>query len=101
MRQRCESSNVEKKRRKSINRDGVATTLFLLYDLSKFKDRFRINRNLILRIARDLENNYEGDARGKRGFTTFQKCTTTFKQLAYVIVTDALDEYLKIFVRIG
>ncbi|XP_052626641.1 uncharacterized protein LOC111918978 [Lactuca sativa] len=115
VRQRGEFSNVEKKRRKSINQDREAANELLvhdyfnldsLYDLSKFEDHFRISRNLFLRIARDLENNYEffqlkWDARGKRGFTTFQKCTAALRQLAYDIAVNASDEYLKMSARTG
>nr|KAJ0221303.1 hypothetical protein LSAT_V11C200089680 [Lactuca sativa] len=110
-----ESSNTEKRHRISIVRDCMAAHEFLvrdyfapdsLYDQSKFKDRFRISRNLFLRIVRDLENNYEffqlrWDARGKRGFSTLQKCTTTLRQLTYGIVADASDEYLKMSERTG
>ncbi|XP_023742255.1 uncharacterized protein LOC111890363 [Lactuca sativa] len=115
VRERAESSNVEKKHRKWINRDREAAHELLvrdyfavdsLYDLSKFEERFRININLFLRIARDLARNYEffqlrWDARGKRGFTTIQKCTTTLRQLAYDIAADASDEYLKMSERTG
>nr|KAJ0209076.1 hypothetical protein LSAT_V11C400214940 [Lactuca sativa] len=98
--QRDETSNVEKKRKKSINRDREAANELLvrdyfnvdsLYDLSKFEDRFRISRNLFIRIVRDLENNYE----------IFQKYTTTLRQLAYGIAADASDEYLKMSARTG
>nr|KAJ0222118.1 hypothetical protein LSAT_V11C200099480 [Lactuca sativa] len=113
LRQRGESSNDEKKRRILINRDRIATHELLvhdyfgpdsLYDLSKLEERFRISRNLFLRIARDLENNYEffqlrWDARGRRGFSTIQKCTATLRQLAYDIAVGALDEYLKMSER--
>nr|KAJ0196659.1 hypothetical protein LSAT_V11C700369150 [Lactuca sativa] len=108
VRQRGETSNVEKKRRKPINRGlrGGERTFGTLYDISKFEDRFRISRNLFLRIVRDLENNYEffqlrWDARGKRGFTTFQKCTAALRQLTYGIAVDASDEYLKMSARTG
>ncbi|KAL7611052.1 hypothetical protein Lser_V15G12644 [Lactuca serriola] len=113
--QRGESTNTEKRRRISIVRDRMAAHELLvhdyfapdsLYDLSKFEDWFRISRNLFLRIARDLENNYEffqlrWDARGKRGFSTLQKCTAALRKLAYGIAANALDEYLKMCERIG
>nr|KAJ0203136.1 hypothetical protein LSAT_V11C500276570 [Lactuca sativa] len=115
VRERGESSNIEKKHRKWINRDREAANERLvrdyfvvdcLYDLSKFEERFRISRNLFLRTARDLARNYEffqlrWDARGKRGFTTIQKCTATLRQLAYGIAADASDEYLKMSERTG
>ena len=77
-----------------------------LYDLLKFEDRFRISRNLFLRIARDLANNYEffqlrWDAKDKRGFSTIQKYTTALRQLAYDIAADTSDGYLKMSERTG
>ncbi|XP_023764785.2 uncharacterized protein LOC111913293 [Lactuca sativa] len=113
--QRGETSHREKKHRKYINRDREAAHELLvrdyfapdsLYDLSKFEDHFRISRNLFLRIASDLERNYEffqlrWDARGKRGFTTVQKCTAALRQLGYGITADASDEYLKMSERTG
>ncbi|CAH1412636.1 unnamed protein product [Lactuca virosa] len=115
IRERGETSHREKKHRKYINRDREAAHELLvcdyfvtdsLYDLSKFKERFRISRNLFLRIALDLKRNYEffqlrWDARGKRGFTTIQKCTTALRQLGYGITADASDEYLKMSERTG
>nr|KAJ0184467.1 hypothetical protein LSAT_V11C900458130 [Lactuca sativa] len=109
VRERCKSSYSEKKHRKWINRDREAENELLvcdyfapdsLYNLSKFEERFRISRNSFLRIARDLERNYEffqlqWDARGKSGFTTIQNCTTAFRQLGYRTTADASDEYLK------
>nr|KAJ0207049.1 hypothetical protein LSAT_V11C500274670 [Lactuca sativa] len=82
IRQRGETSHREKKHKKYINRDREATHELLVH-------RFRISRKLFLRIASDLERNYEffqlrWDARGKRGFTTIQKCTAALRQLGYV-----------------
>ena len=115
IRQRGETSHREKKHRKYINRDREAAHELLvrdyfavdsLYDLSKFEERFCISRTLFLRIARDLARNYEffqlrWDARGKRGFTTIQKCTAALRQLGYGITADASDEYLKMSERTG
>ncbi|XP_023746191.1 uncharacterized protein LOC111894348 [Lactuca sativa] len=109
------SSNVEKKHKKWINRDREAAHELLvrdyfvvdsLYDLLKFEERFRISRNLFLRIARDLVRNYEffqlrWDARGKRGITTIQKYMSALRQLAYSIAADASYEYLKMSERMG
>lgn len=111
--ERGESSNVDKKHRKWINRDREAAHELLvrdyfavdnLYDLSKFEECFRISRTLFLRIARDLARNYEffqlqWDARGKHGFTTIQKCTAALRQLGYGITADASYDYLKMSER--
>jgi hypothetical protein len=36
------------------------------------------------------------DATGHIGLTPLQKCTTALRQLAYVMVADTIDEYLKL-----
>nr|KAJ0219604.1 hypothetical protein LSAT_V11C300105680 [Lactuca sativa] len=102
--ERGESSHNEKKPNEPLVRDYFAPNS--LYDLSKFEERFHISRNLFLRTARDLECNYEFfrlryDVRGKRGFTTIQKCMVALRQLGYDIATDASDEYLKMYERTG
>ncbi|XP_022041947.1 uncharacterized protein LOC110944599 [Helianthus annuus] len=39
------------------------------------------------------------DARGQRGFTNLQKCTSAIHQLTYGYAPDALDEYLRMSER--
>ncbi|XP_021971280.1 uncharacterized protein LOC110866442 [Helianthus annuus] len=75
-----------------------------LYSESIFRRRFRISRRLFLRIADDLAAydhffTLRHDARGKRSFTTLQKCTAAIRQLAYGTAADAWDEYLKMSER--
>ena len=58
------------------------------YDEKSIRRRFRMSRNLFIRISNDLENNYEyfqqrPDARGEMGFTTFQKVTAALRHLGY------------------
>jgi hypothetical protein len=36
------------------------------------------------------------DATGRAGLTVLQKCTATLRQLAYDMVTDSIEEYLKL-----
>ncbi|GJS65816.1 putative nuclease HARBI1 isoform X2 [Tanacetum coccineum] len=60
-----------------------------------------MNRSPFTRIVRDLSANcpyfQEGcDAVGKAGISTLVKCTFAIRQLAYVAVSDSLDEYLQI-----
>ncbi|XP_023735414.1 uncharacterized protein LOC111883312 [Lactuca sativa] len=90
--QRGESTNIEKRRRISIVRDRIAAHKLLV-------------RDYFAPDSLNLENNYElfqlrWDARGKRGFSTLQKCTA-LRQLAYGIAADASDEYLKMSERTG
>ncbi|XP_021980065.1 uncharacterized protein LOC110876196 [Helianthus annuus] len=71
-----------------------------LYTAAMFKSRFRMRRRLFLRIADDLAQSdpfftLRYDARGHRGFTTLQKCTTAIRQLAYGTTPNSLDEYLR------
>ncbi|XP_022030926.1 uncharacterized protein LOC110931861 [Helianthus annuus] len=75
-----------------------------LYSEAIFRRRFRMSRRLFLRIADDLAAydpffTLRHDARGKRGFTTLQKCTATIRQLDFGTAADAWDEYLKMSER--
>ena len=97
-------------RRIQINRDREAGHDLLmrhcfgseqLYNEKAFKRRFRMQRPLSERIINDLEaaDTYfqlRWDARGKRGFTPLQKCTSTIQQLAYGSTADIMDDYLHI-----
>ena len=63
-----------------------------------------MSRRQFLRIADDLAQTdpfftLRYDARGQRGFTTLQICTSVIRQLAYGYAPDALDEYLRMSER--
>ncbi|XP_071740754.1 uncharacterized protein [Rutidosis leptorrhynchoides] len=73
-----------------------------------FRRRFRMSRDLFLRIQNDilsydvepLPSHFEyfiqkRDALGRLGFITEQKITSVLRQLAYGTVTDMFDEYLQ------
>nr|XP_043639399.1 uncharacterized protein LOC122610475 [Erigeron canadensis] len=77
-----------------------------------FKRRFRMRKELFMRIANDIVSfspvgdepvprhfvefrNQRVDARGKLGFSTIQMCTSAIRQSAYGNVADSLDEYLQ------
>ncbi|KAJ9552718.1 hypothetical protein OSB04_016763 [Centaurea solstitialis] len=71
-----------------------------VYNDEDFKQRFRMTRRLFLRIVNDLEREVEyfkqhWDARGVKGFSALQKCTSAIRQLAYRSAADASDEYLR------
>ncbi|KAJ9537995.1 hypothetical protein OSB04_030728 [Centaurea solstitialis] len=71
-----------------------------VYDNRDFERRFRMTRRLFRRIVADLEREYEffkwsEDARGVKGFSPLQKCTSAIRQLAYGIAADSTDEYLQ------
>ncbi|KAJ9564173.1 hypothetical protein OSB04_000139 [Centaurea solstitialis] len=71
-----------------------------VYDDNDFERRFRMKRRLFLKIVADLEREYEffrwtHDARGVKGFSPLQKCTSAIRQLAYGTAADATDEYLQ------
>ncbi|XP_076910445.1 uncharacterized protein LOC143568093 [Bidens hawaiensis] len=71
------------------------------FDLERFRRRFRMSRQLFLRILGDLESVYaffqqRADARGKPGYSTMQKCTAAIRQLEYGTASDAMEEYLQI-----
>ncbi|XP_076925350.1 uncharacterized protein LOC143588137 [Bidens hawaiensis] len=70
------------------------------FDAEQFRRRFRLSRQLFLRIVGDLERDYaffqqQDDARGKPGYSPLQKCTTAIRQLAYGTTSDAMEEYLQ------
>ncbi|XP_022031206.1 uncharacterized protein LOC110932155 [Helianthus annuus] len=108
-----EVSSQPRNRNPAINRDreGAHERLVAdyfadepLYSETMFRRRFRMSRRLFLRMADDLAFydpffTLRYDARGKRGFTTLQKCTTAIRQLAYGTAADAWDEYLKMSER--
>nr|XP_043632987.1 uncharacterized protein LOC122604154 [Erigeron canadensis] len=75
-----------------------------------FRRRFRMRKEMCIRIARDIHSFnsvqplpkhfqffHKGamDASGRSGFNIFQKCTSAIRQLAYSYKADALDEYLE------
>ncbi|XP_022014360.1 uncharacterized protein LOC110913850 [Helianthus annuus] len=100
-------------RRAALNRDKEAADNKLVADYfadelvytdEMFRRRFRMSRRLFLRIADDLAQSdpfftLRYDARGQRGFSTLQKCTSAIRQLAYGYAPEALDEYLKMSER--
>nr|XP_043638500.1 uncharacterized protein LOC122609530 [Erigeron canadensis] len=74
------------------------------FDEGFFRQRFRMSRRLFLKIATDLESNFEYfqrkfDARGKLGFSAYQRCTSAIRQLAYGSNPDNLDDYLNMSER--
>ncbi|KAL7610663.1 hypothetical protein Lser_V15G14367 [Lactuca serriola] len=111
MSQECESLNIIKRTRNSINMNSEAAHTLLVrdyvdndcvYNNAQFKRRFRINKRLFMRIMNDLEANYEYfqwryDARGRLGFSHLQKCTIAVRILAYDNAADAQYDYLKMY----
>nr|XP_043611457.1 uncharacterized protein LOC122583083 [Erigeron canadensis] len=105
--------------RRVIRRDHVAAAKLLYdhyfaleptYPPDMFRRRFRMRKEMFLRIVQDI-NSFESieplpkhfqffhksptDASGRPGFNIFQKCTSAIRQLAYSFKADALDEYLQ------
>ncbi|XP_076905869.1 uncharacterized protein LOC143561770 [Bidens hawaiensis] len=75
-----------------------------VYDEKMFKRRFRLIKELFKKIANDLEAYHSFfrqsmDARGRRGLTTYQKCTAALRQMGYGTTSDAWDEYLRMSER--
>jgi hypothetical protein len=67
----------------------------------KFRLRFRMPRDLFLRICNDVSkaDRYLGqlkDATGKPGPSAEQKVTSALRMLAYGIAADAVDEYCRV-----
>ncbi|XP_042454976.1 uncharacterized protein LOC122039026 [Zingiber officinale] len=90
------------------NREAADCNLFndyfaenALYNDAMFRRRFRMGRNLFMRICDVVtnHNNYfiqRRDGLGRLGLSSLQKITAAFRILAYGVPTDATDEYIKI-----
>ncbi|KAL7607127.1 hypothetical protein Lser_V15G19796 [Lactuca serriola] len=75
-----------------------------VYGAKDFKRRFRLSRDVFLRITNTLDSRYEFfqlryDARGRRGFTTLQKCVATIRLMAMGESPDIMDDYMRMFER--
>ena len=93
-----------------INRDRENADHRLFYDYfaespryndQMFRRRFRMSRNLFLRIVDKVEarDNYfvqRRDSVGRLGLSALQKITAVFRMLAYGLPADATDEYIQI-----
>ena len=60
-----------------------------------------MRKHLFLRIVSTLESRFEyfqlrHDGLGRRGLSPLTKCTAAMRMLAYGILDDCVDEYLKI-----
>ncbi|XP_057803484.1 uncharacterized protein LOC131018792 [Salvia miltiorrhiza] len=71
-----------------------------VYGPQLFRRRFRMSRELFLRIVNALEVDpyfqQRPDAIGRLSFSPIQKCTAAVRQLAYETAVDCCDEYLRI-----
>ncbi|KAL6537927.1 hypothetical protein OROHE_012214 [Orobanche hederae] len=65
-----------------------------------FRRRFRMCKNLFLRLVNAVEAHDEffhqnKDATGRLGMSALQKCTAAMRMLAYGTCADSVDEYLR------
>ncbi|XP_074283998.1 uncharacterized protein LOC141608555 [Silene latifolia] len=72
-----------------------------VYPEQIFRRRFRMRRELFLRIVEGLGNHtnyfrHRVDAAKIKGLSPLQKCTAAIRILAYGAPADAVDEYIKI-----
>ncbi|XP_057739831.1 uncharacterized protein LOC130956911 [Arachis stenosperma] len=72
-----------------------------VYNADIFRRRFRMRRDVFLRIVDALSNVYpyfhqRVDATGRRGLSPLQKCTAAIRMLAYGVAADAVDDYVRI-----
>ncbi|XP_030958349.1 putative nuclease HARBI1 [Quercus lobata] len=110
MRQILKGSTKQRKRRWYIERDRLAghKRLYLdyfsdtpVYPPNLFRRRFRMSRNLFLRIQHEVEA-YESYFIQKRhnaqkwGLSSLQKITAALRMLAYGVTADFMDEYVRI-----
>ncbi|XP_075504608.1 uncharacterized protein LOC142542044 [Primulina tabacum] len=97
-------------RRRSINIERIAGHIQLVNDYfssepvytdDMYRRRFRMRKELFLRIVTDLKNHLDGyfkwreDAARRKGLSPLQKCTAAIRQLAYGGPADQLDGYLR------
>ncbi|XP_042404757.1 putative nuclease HARBI1 [Zingiber officinale] len=108
--QRAQSSSSRTQRRRYLNRDREVGHARLFNDYFSddpvypddiFRRRFRMKKELFLRIVDAVKNHSEYfqwkvDATGKKGLSPLQKCTAVIRQLAYGAPADHYDEYLRI-----
>ncbi|XP_050222517.1 uncharacterized protein LOC126672607 [Mercurialis annua] len=71
------------------------------YNEEMFRRRYRMSRNLFLRITDAVKGHdhyfhQRCDGISRLGVSTLQKTTAVFQMLAYGFVSDATDEYIKI-----
>jgi hypothetical protein len=71
-----------------------------IFDAQRFWRRYRMSRKLFLTIlngvrAHDSYFTARPDATGKLGFTFYQKSSAAIRMLAYGVVGDLIDEYLR------
>ena len=72
-----------------------------VFDHVKFRRRFRMRRELFMRIADSVTafDSYfvqKRDGLGRLGLSSLQKCTAAIRMLAYGVAADATDEYCRI-----
>ncbi|XP_073280619.1 uncharacterized protein [Primulina huaijiensis] len=72
-----------------------------VYNEAMFRRRFRMSRNLFLRIVDGIQNHdvyliQRSDSLGRLGLSTNQKATAALRMLAYALPADATDEYIQI-----
>ncbi|KAJ9560123.1 hypothetical protein OSB04_005283 [Centaurea solstitialis] len=103
------SSSIRRSKAPNIDRGRVEANARLMADYfddnptypeKTFKRRFRMSRNLFIRIVYDLYTRYpyfqqQYDATGLPGLSPYQKCTAAIRQLAYGITGDAWDDYVR------
>uniref|UniRef100_A0A0D3BVT6 DDE Tnp4 domain-containing protein n=1 Tax=Brassica oleracea var. oleracea TaxID=109376 RepID=A0A0D3BVT6_BRAOL len=71
------------------------------YEAHFFRRRFRMNKELFMRIVYGLSQNVpffqqKRDATGRLGLSPLQKCTAAICMIAYGSAADAVDEYLRL-----
>ncbi|KAG4933203.1 hypothetical protein JHK87_047205 [Glycine soja] len=86
---------------KDLEESLITISKNLVYKETQFRRRFRMRRQLFMRIVNALSN-YNGyfqmrpDDIGRMGLSSLQKCTTAIRILAYESPADCVDEYIRI-----
>jgi hypothetical protein len=71
-----------------------------IFDAQRFRRRYQMSRKLFLTILNEVKayDDYitaRPDDTGKLGFTSYQKCSATIRMLAYGVISDLINEHLR------
>ena len=71
-----------------------------VYDEKDFRRRFRMGKNLFMRLVHGVREHdpwfkLKKDVVGTVGFSSIQKCTAAMRMIAYGIPADNQDDYLR------
>lgn len=96
------AANIDRSRQlfaESLHRDYFSSDP--VYPAHLFERRFRLTRDIFVKIVDKLQTNdryfvQRKDCTGTLGLNAYQKCTAAMRMLAYGGAADAVDEYVRL-----